>query len=105
METSILSAEGRINLRTYWLRWVIAVAINYASTILFPRVMGGSGLILGYVISLVISVFLIIQGIKRMHDVDKSGWFILIPIYNLILCLTNGTPGPNRFGDDPNQQS
>jgi len=39
--------------------------------------------------------------IRRMHDQDKSGWFILIPIYNLILLFLDGTKGPNRFGSDP----
>jgi uncharacterized membrane protein YhaH (DUF805 family) len=39
--------------------------------------------------------------VRRMHDQDKSGWFILIPIYNLILYCMPGTPGPNRFGPDP----
>jgi uncharacterized membrane protein YhaH (DUF805 family) len=36
-----------------------------------------------------------------MHDVNKSGWYILIPIYNLILCCTDGTIGPNDYGPDP----
>jgi uncharacterized membrane protein YhaH (DUF805 family) len=40
-------------------------------------------------------------GVRRMHDVNKSGWFILVPIYNLVLACTEGTSGPNRFGDDP----
>jgi hypothetical protein len=31
--------------------------------------------------------------------VDKSGWFQLIPIYNIILAVTAGTSGSNRFGD------
>lgn len=26
--------------------------------------------------------------VRRMHDVGKSGWFILIPIYNLVLVLS-----------------
>jgi uncharacterized membrane protein YhaH (DUF805 family) len=39
--------------------------------------------------------------VRRMHDVDKSGWFILIPIYNIILYFTPGTEGTNRFGTDP----
>jgi uncharacterized membrane protein YhaH (DUF805 family) len=38
---------------------------------------------------------------RRMHDVDKSGWFMLVPIYNFILTCIDGTPGPNRFGPDP----
>ena len=37
--------------------------------------------------------------VRRMHDVDKSGWFQLIPIYNIILAVTAGTTGANRFGD------
>ncbi len=39
--------------------------------------------------------------VRRMHDVNKSGWFILIPIYNLILACTAGTNGPNQYGSDP----
>ena len=26
--------------------------------------------------------------VRRMHDVGKSGWFILVPIYNLVLVLS-----------------
>jgi uncharacterized membrane protein YhaH (DUF805 family) len=40
-------------------------------------------------------------GIRRMHDVGKSGWFILIPIYNLVLAATEGDKGPNEYGTDP----
>jgi uncharacterized membrane protein YhaH (DUF805 family) len=40
-------------------------------------------------------------GVRRMHDVNKSGWFILIPIYSLILACTPGTTGTNDYGEDP----
>jgi uncharacterized membrane protein YhaH (DUF805 family) len=40
-------------------------------------------------------------GVRRMHDVGKSGWFILIPIYNLVLACTEGTQGDNEYGADP----
>ena len=40
-------------------------------------------------------------GIRRMHDVNKSGWFILVPIYNLILAIKQGDAEENRFGPDP----
>ena len=36
-----------------------------------------------------------------MHDVGKSGWFILIPIYNLILACTDSEHGPNKCGNNP----
>jgi uncharacterized membrane protein YhaH (DUF805 family) len=40
-------------------------------------------------------------GVRRMHDVGKSGWFLLIPVYNLVLTCTNGDNGTNQFGIDP----
>lgn len=39
--------------------------------------------------------------VRRMHDVGKSGWYILIPIYNLILAATEGERGENQYGPDP----
>ena len=29
---------------------------------------------------------------RRMHDVGKSGWFILVPFYNLVLALSPSIP-------------
>jgi uncharacterized membrane protein YhaH (DUF805 family) len=43
----------------------------------------------------------IAAAIRRMHDQDKSGWFILTPVYGFILLFIEGTRGPNRFGPDP----
>jgi uncharacterized membrane protein YhaH (DUF805 family) len=37
--------------------------------------------------------------VRRMHDTDHSGWFLLVPIYNLILLCTASTPGSNKHGD------
>lgn len=47
--------------------------------------------------------------IKRWHDRDKSGWWILIGfipiiggIWTLIECgFLDGTPGPNKYGPSP----
>ncbi len=39
--------------------------------------------------------------VRRMHDCDKSGWYMLIPIYNFILCCSEGTYGKNNYGPDP----
>ncbi len=36
--------------------------------------------------------------VRRMHDVGKSGWFILIPIYNIILACRKGDESVNKFG-------
>jgi uncharacterized membrane protein YhaH (DUF805 family) len=46
--------------------------------------------------------------VRRLHDLDKSGWFILIflipvvgPIMWLVWMLSAGTPGENRYGPPP----
>jgi uncharacterized membrane protein YhaH (DUF805 family) len=46
--------------------------------------------------------------VRRLHDVDRSGWWILlflIPIIGAIVLIvwfcTQGTDGENRFGPDP----
>lgn len=41
--------------------------------------------------------------IRRMHDIGKSGWFCIIPIYNIILACTPGDVGPNKYGPDPKE--
>ncbi len=46
--------------------------------------------------------------IRRLHDTDRSGWNILwglVPLFGALLLLvyyvSDGTPGPNRYGPDP----
>jgi uncharacterized membrane protein YhaH (DUF805 family) len=46
--------------------------------------------------------------VRRLHDVDKSGWFLLIAlipvigwIWILILFLSNSYPGDNSYGPEP----
>ncbi|MBD3749269.1 MAG: DUF805 domain-containing protein [Sphingobacteriales bacterium] len=36
--------------------------------------------------------------VRRIHDVGKSGIFLLVPIYSFILILTNGDDGDNKYG-------
>jgi uncharacterized membrane protein YhaH (DUF805 family) len=41
--------------------------------------------------------------VRRIHDTGNSGWFALVPVYNIILLFIPGTNGPNRFGPDSKQ--
>ena len=50
--------------------------------------------------------------VRRLHDIDKSGWNILwfnIPLVGSILMIVwycrRGTVGDNRFGPDPLAQT
>lgn len=60
----------------------------------------------GGMLTMILQLALLIPSIalavRRAHDNDKSGWYILIPIYGLIIVwFLEGTRGPNRFGPDP----
>ena len=66
------------------------------------------------IVMLPIQIFIIIAStclvIRRLHDVNKSGWWYLIIftiigiIPLLIWYCSKGTDGDNRFGKDPLEQ-
>jgi uncharacterized membrane protein YhaH (DUF805 family) len=105
--------SGRSRRKEYWmfiLGWIIALAV----ALTLDGVLGMSGMVAGVYgpITLLLFVGLFIPGlavqVRRFHDQDKSGWFVLLAFIPFIgsiavlvfMCLA-GTPGPNRFGDDP----
>jgi len=90
--------SGRARRAEYWYFTLFSTII---SIILGVVDMSANITFLGTIYSLGILIPSIAVGVRRMHDVDKSGWFILIPIYNLILACTAGTDGPNEYGPDP----
>jgi len=110
MIKNLFSFEGRMNRAKYWL-YIIAVTILAA--VLFAIASGISIILpkIGIALMLIVAIASLwisfsIQ-IKRWHDLDKSGWMILlniIPILNIVAFVVTGffkgTTGSNRFGDD-----
>lgn len=94
--------SGRARRKEYWMFTLISTIISIIIGII-------AGVIkfelLGSIYSLAVLLPTIAVGVRRMHDVGKSGWFLLIPIYNLILTCTDGTAGENEYGADPKNQS
>lgn len=101
METNILTVQGRIRRSIFWIRWGVAAVINFTLGVVMGAAPKSDIILLVLVGSLLTSAFILIQGAKRMHDVGKSGWYFLIPIYNIILAFTDGTAGTNEYGEDP----
>ena len=57
---------------------------------------------------LIITIPVLSVTCRRLHDTNRSGWFLLlyfIPliglIWLLVLCCLEGTEGENRYGPDP----
>ena len=96
---------GRARRSEYW----YFVLFNFIASIILGAIDGvigtfdaatGRGL-LSSIYSLAVLIPSLAVAVRRMHDVGKSGWFILIPIYNLILAATEGEAGENKYGQDP----
>ena len=107
------SAKGRVNRKQFWLRLMLPVFAVGIILVILDAALGtrdpeSVGLFLGLfslIWSLIIIFPSILVNIKRFHDRDKSGWWVLIALVPLIgplwllieLGFLNGTPGPNRF--------
>jgi uncharacterized membrane protein YhaH (DUF805 family) len=93
---------GRARRKEYWMFALINSIISIILSIIAAAIKFE---LLGTIYSLAVLIPSIAVGVRRMHDVGKSGWFLLIPIYNLILACTDGTAGENEYGADPKNQS
>jgi uncharacterized membrane protein YhaH (DUF805 family) len=90
--------NGRARRSEYW---YFALFSTIISVLLMLAELAINTSIPGSIYSLAVLVPSIAVGVRRMHDLNKSGWYILIPIYNLVLACTAGNEGPNDYGDDP----
>ena len=96
---------GRARRSEYW----NFVLINFMNSFLLSIIDVTFGLVdaetgygtLGTTYGLAVLIPGIAVGIRRMHDVGKSGWYILIPIYNIVWAATPGILGENNYGSDP----
>ena len=98
-----LSPQGRLNRQPFWLVWAAMAALQIAVQLLLASELA----------SLVLALVLLWPGlaiaIKRCHDRDHPGWWLLIGLVPIVgglwllveLGFFRGTPGPNRFGPDP----
>lgn len=103
------SFEGRINRAKFWLGIVILWAVVWILALIAAA--ANSGFLWGLVgiLGIVLIWPSLALSIKRWHDRNKSGWWVLIglvPIIGGLWALIEtgilpGTIGPNEYGIDP----
>jgi uncharacterized membrane protein YhaH (DUF805 family) len=94
--------NGRARRAEYW--YFVLFNVIASAIVGFIAGLMNFGL-LSNLYSLAVLLPSIAVAVRRMHDVGKSGWFILIPIYNFILAVTAGDSGENEYGQDPKGES
>jgi hypothetical protein len=108
-ETSFFLTKGRITSATLYKRIALSICIYGLSYLIFHQfwyyfddiLYGFVATLHFYLIPFFLIVFVLVQGAKRMHDINESGWNFLIPGYNIYRSFDKGTIGSNDYGIDP----
>lgn len=111
----LFSFQGRISRGHFWLRYWLPTRLALLFWLLagkyaglsVPRSWGTDALLVGLVLMMLWSETAV--EVKRWHDRNKSGWWMLVylipligPFWVLAECgLLRGREGHNRFGPDP----
>lgn len=105
--------SGRSRRKEYWM-FVLGVVIVAVVISIIESALGLGASVGGVYgpLSLLLLLVIFIPGlavqVRRFHDQDKSGWFVLLGLIPFIgsiavlvfMCL-DGTKGPNKYGADP----
>ena len=97
--------QGRAPRAEYWWFALFTVLVNVVFSIL-ARVLGSEAIeLLGGLVSIALFLPTLAVGVRRLHDTDRSGWWLLLElvplvgwIFLLVWFCSRGTRGDNRFG-------
>lgn len=96
---------GRARRAEYW-QFVLFDAIAAVVCFVIDLAIGSPILYALYAIATLLPSLAV--GVRRLHDTDRSGWWLLISVIPLVgaivllvfMCL-EGTRGENKYGADP----
>jgi uncharacterized membrane protein YhaH (DUF805 family) len=104
--------SGRARRKEYWFFFLFNVIVSIVLSVIDVTVgtysaTSGVGLLSG-IYGLAVIIPSIAVGVRRMHDIDRTGWWLLIvfiPLIGvlvlLVFALLPGTAGDNKYGPDP----
>jgi uncharacterized membrane protein YhaH (DUF805 family) len=107
---------GRSRRTEYWyfvlFNIIVTIVLGLIDALLGTRSSyAGAGLLSG-IYSLAVLIPTLAVTVRRLHDIDRTGWWILIGLVPLIggivllvFALLDGTPGSNQYGPNPKEGS
>jgi uncharacterized membrane protein YhaH (DUF805 family) len=93
------SFNGRIRRLEYGITFIIYIVLYVVILALMEG--ADATVLIGFILLIPTLWFLWGQGAKRCHDLNKSGWFQIIPFYFVVLIFQDGVPGMNEYGHNP----
>jgi len=115
--------QGRSRRSEYWLFYLLTIIVTMVLYVPMlsvgmnfetgePNAIGGLVMLVLVLVWLGLFIPSLAVLIRRLHDTNRSGWWVLISLLPLvgglvlfIFTVLNGTVGPNRFGSDPKAES
>jgi len=98
--------SGRARRKEFWMFLLFNIIIAIVLGII-EGIIGSPGII-GMLYSLAVLIPSIAVSVRRLHDTDRTGWWVLIGlvpfigfIVLLIFMVFDGTPGENQYGPSP----
>ncbi|MCM1110920.1 MAG: DUF805 domain-containing protein [Clostridium sp.] len=103
--------EGRSSRSEYWWFCLFSFIVSFVLNILMA--IFGFGETATSLVSGLVSLALLLPGlglcVRRLHDINRSGWFVLlslIPLVGAIILIVwyckESDPTPNQYGPVPN---
>lgn len=102
--------SGRAGRTEYWMFFLFNFIFSLAASLIGMLTFG-----ILYIVAIVYGLAVLIPalavGVRRLHDVGKSGWYYFIilipiagPIWFLVLMCIDSQPGDNQYGPNPKEQ-
>jgi uncharacterized membrane protein YhaH (DUF805 family) len=103
--------SGRSRRKEYWFfvlfSIIISIVLGVIDAMIGTQTATGVG-ILSAIYMLALLIPSIALSVRRLHDINRTGWWVLIgfipligTIVLIIFALLPGTPGNNDYGADP----
>lgn len=100
--------SGRARRKEYWMFALFSVII--VLVLGFVDELVGSPGVIGMLYSLAVLIPSIAVSVRRLHDTDRSGWWLLIGIVPLlgaivlfVFMVQNSKPDQNQYGANPKE--
>ena len=105
--------SGRARRKEYWMfilvNIIISIVLSIVDRVVFDAGNGGISLLSG-LYSLGVLLPSLAVSVRRLHDTDRSGWWLLIALIPLIgaivllvFCVQDSQPGSNQYGPNPKE--
>ena len=107
MLANFMDFKGRTSKSDFW--WAVLGSIIVGIVVgLICSLLGSFGSVLSVLISLVLAVPAIAMWVRRLHDIGKSGWLLLVSLVPLVGCILlivwackDGDEDDNQYGSNP----